>query len=539
MDRLRPAPEPAAPRGPPGSSRRESRGDTESDRRRPPDVIAGGVSGRLAARLDLVPAEPGSSGVESEAAEVVEGALRLRYAIGVGLILWMGFILADAAVVTWIEPGPILPYLALRLVCAAMLLGVFLLLGSGRVRTHAALRALDIFSYTSASVVIALLCVLFKGFESPYIAGVPLVLACHTLSMADTWRRNLVTFGSPPLAHAVTMLACAPFVPRLAEQLRDPRALGTFLVYEAVIVATCIFMLVGGQAMHDLRQEVRVMRRVGRYRLTRRLGGGGMGEVWAAWHEMLRREVAVKLMKPTIENDATAVARFEREVRATAELTHPHTVRIFDYGTTEDGRWFYVMELLEGETLLRIVERGGPMDPVRAARLVAQAARALAEAHDRGIVHRDVKPENIFVARIGGDPEFVKVLDFGIAKILAEGKGATLTADGVLVGTPVYMSPEALQGAKADARGDVYALGAVLYLCLCARRPFEGATYSEVLFNHMHGTPLAPSAKRGSPIPKELDRIVMRAIAKKAEDRYQSARELAAALESFVAGSGG
>jgi len=499
------------------------------------EPTTGAAPARDAGRsLELVPLPPKTSS-PSEVEEVHEGALRLRFALGVGLILWIGFLIADAGIVTWAEPGPFWPYLALRLTYAALLFAIWWFLGTGRVRTHGVLRALDVVAYTGAAVTIGFLCVLYRGLESPYCAGVPLVLACHTLTMAQPWRKNLVVFAPPPLAHALVLTGSALFSPRVAAQLRDPSALMTFAVFEAVTIATSVFLLVGGQIMFDLRQEVRAARRVGRYKLLRRLGGGGMGEVWSAWHEVLKREVAIKLMKPSIASDPTAIARFEREVRATSELSHPHTIRIFDYGTTEDARWYYVMELVEGVTLLQILERGGPLEPKRAARLVAQAARALAEAHDRGIVHRDMKPENVLVARYAGESDFVKVLDFGIAKIVAgAAKDATLTGDGVLVGTPVYMSPEALSGAKAEGRGDIYALGAVLYLLLCGRRPFEGATYSEVLFAHMHGTPLLPSAKRGAPIPKELEAIVMKAIAKKVEERYQTARELAAALESFA-----
>src|SRR5690606_13053594 len=159
---------------------------------------------------------------------------------------------------------------------------------------------------------------------------------------------------------------------------------------------------------------------------------GGMGEVWAAWHKGLGREVAVKMLRleggpQGLESDPVAVERFRREVRATSELSHPNPVRVFDYGATEDGILYYAMELLEGENLRSLVRREGPLPPARAVHLVSQAARALAEAHRKGIVHRDVKPENVFVVDAGGERDFVKVLDFGIAKVL----GAPPAEDGL------------------------------------------------------------------------------------------------------------
>ncbi len=216
----------------------------------------------------------------------------------------------------------------------------------------------------------------------------------------------------------MVLFGAAAFSPHIAAQVHDPAAVTTLLINSAYVLSTCVLLVMCGHIVWSLRRQVFEARSLGRYRLKRRLASGGMGDVWAAYHPGLKRDVAVKILRPeTQERSARALERFEREVHATAELVHPNTVRVFDYGTTEDGLWYYVMELLEGETLACHVARLGPLSPARAVHIVGQAARALGEAHERGIVHRDVKPENLFLTSLGGEHDFVKVLDFGIAKI--------------------------------------------------------------------------------------------------------------------------
>jgi serine/threonine-protein kinase len=225
-----------------------------------------------------------------------------------------------------------------------------------------------------------------------------------------------------------------------------------------------------------------------------------------------------------------ALARFEREVRSTAELVHPNTVRVFDYGVTEDGLWYYVMELLQGETIGDHVQRLGPLPPARAVHMVGQAARALAEAHERGIVHRDVKPENLFLTSLGGEHDFVKVIDFGIAKV-ASGD-LKMTDTGSLLGTPAYMSPEMAMGLSADARSDVYALGAVLYYLLSGKPPFEAENAGALIFAHVNQRVVPPSETLGRLLPPDVEGVVMRALEKDPQARYATAAEMALALAS-------
>jgi eukaryotic-like serine/threonine-protein kinase len=256
-----------------------------------------------------------------------------------------------------------------------------------------------------------------------------------------------------------------------------------------------------------------------------------MGEVWAAHHATLKRDVAVKILAgDRALRDANAVARFEREVRATTELAHPNTVRIFDYGVTDDGVSFYAMELLDGESLGALVARAGALPPARAIHLVSQAARALAESHAKGIVHRDVKPENIFVVRVADEPDFVKVLDFGIAQLANTALDAKLTQTGAVVGTPAWLAPETIRGDAIDARADVYSLGAVLYCALTGKAPFDAVNHALVVSAHLWELPVAPSAKLGRALPADLEAVVMRCLEKNPAARYPSARELADAL---------
>jgi serine/threonine-protein kinase len=283
----------------------------------------------------------------------------------------------------------------------------------------------------------------------------------------------------------------------------------------------------------SLRRAVFEARRVGHYELKRRIGRGATGEVWLAHHAALKRDVAVKILRPEACNDV-GISRFEREAHATAELVHPNTVRIFDFGSTDDGLWYYAMELLEGETLADLVRREGPLPPARAIQLALQAARALAEAHARRIVHRDVKPSNLFVTTMGGERDFVKVLDFGIARFFrAPGRAdATLTKDGSIVGTPAYISPEAVLGEEVDARADVYAMGAVIYFMLTAHPPFEAADEGAIglMLAQVSRPPAPPSVRLGAPLPADLEAVVMRCLEKAPAERYADAKELAEAL---------
>ncbi|AKF10999.1 serine/threonine-protein kinase [Sandaracinus amylolyticus] len=371
---------------------------------------------------------------------------------------------------------------------------------------------------------------LFTGGLDSYYGTANLILLGGAGYVPRPWRRTAPAVLLAVLLFPAIVLGGVALVPELRPQLSDDARLYRFFVLTLLFAASGVFGIGGAHLVYVLRRELGQYRSIGRYRLRRRLGRGGMGEVWAAWHKGLGREVAVKMLRYGHEVDPIAVERFRREVRATSELSHPNTVRVFDYGATEDGILYYAMEILEGENLRTLVRREGPLPPARAVHLISQAARALAEAHRKGIVHRDVKPENVFVVDAGGERDFVKILDFGIAKVLGATPGEDgLTRTGVVTGTPATMSPEAITASEIGPPADVYALGAVLYFALAGRFPFEGEPASQ-LVAHLHERVVPPSVKAGADVPHDVEAVVLRALEKDPAHRYRCADALAKAL---------
>jgi len=296
-----------------------------------------------------------------------------------------------------------------------------------------------------------------------------------------------------------------------------------------------IFSCVASAVLYGLRRDVRDARRLGQYTLGEKLGEGGMGVVYRASHAMLRRPTAIKFL--TDRGDAS-LARFEQEVQLLASLSHPNIVTVHDYGRTADGAFYYAMELLEGMDVEKLVAVDGPQPPERVIHIVRQAARGLVEAHEAGLVHRDIKPANVFVCRRWGEPDAVKVLDFGLAKDSA-GPSTSLTGHNVVLGTPLYISPEALKGAAlVDARSDIYSLGAVAYYILTGEPVFTGRSALEICAHHLHSAPVAPSERLGRPVPVDLEGIILRCLAKSPGDRYRTASELERELAACAAASG-
>jgi serine/threonine-protein kinase len=476
----------------------------------------------------------GSFGRDSRDGDDTRGMLiRFRRALAVGCVMWAAFFLIDLAVVRNLNAGNLVHFIELRIAGFLVLAGVVARMHRSPPPSARGLRIADMIAYTSAAVAIAIMCVEFRGLASPYVPGVCLVLLSRTVTAQDHWKRGVVMSGIPVLAFFAVLLGSALFSSRIAAQAHEAAALTTLLVNSAYVLGTYVFLVGGGQIVWSLRRQVFEARSLGRYRLKRRLASGGMGDVWVAYHPGLKRDVAVKILRPDQqESSQSALTRFEREVRATAELEHPNTVRVFDYGVTEDGLWYYVMELLEGETLAQHVERLGPLPPSRAIHIIGQAARALGEAHERGIVHRDVKPENIFLTSMGGEHDFVKVIDFGIAKMKNVDGTMTGTGTGWVMGTPAYMSPEVAMGGSADARSDVYALGQVLYFLLCGRPPFQADNVAALIFAQVNEKVVPPSSFLGRQLPLDLEAIVMRALGKEPAGRFANAAEFALAVSS-------
>ena len=281
--------------------------------------------------------------------------------------------------------------------------------------------------------------------------------------------------------------------------------------------------------------------RVGSYSLIERIGSGGMGEVWLARHQLLARPAAVKIVHEAAlgaaENSAATRQRFAREAHVTAELQSPHTVQLYDFGMTDAGSFYYVMERLRGIDLQRLVERHGPVPAERAVFLLKQACLSLSEAHALGLVHRDIKPGNLFVCRLGQQFDFLKVLDFGVVSRRGRGSTSAITEPGLLLGTPAFLAPELVSQKPFDGRVDIYSLGCVAFWLLTGRPPFEGADAMAVLIQHSSAEPPPPSEISERPVPKDLDALVGECLAKDPGRRPAGAEQLAARLDALsVAG---
>jgi len=305
--------------------------------------------------------------------------------------------------------------------------------------------------------------------------------------------------------------------------------------YNAVLMHYPNFLMLGAavtisHVMTRLGQQVTREREMGSYRLGELLGRGGMGEVYLATHRMLARPAAIKLIRPEVlaAGDAalaqTAVARFRREAEAAAKLRSPHTVELYDFGVTQEGTFYLVMELLEGQNLERIVREQGPLPPARVIHILRQVCESLEEAHSYGLVHRDIKPANIHLGRLGLEEDFVKVLDFGLVRRVDGPSEDSLTgAAGMTPGTPAYMAPEMANDRTVDGRADLYSLGCVAYYLLTGRLVFAGDTPLQTILKHLQQEPEPPSRVTDRPIPPALDELVLACLAKRPEDRPPSA----------------
>jgi serine/threonine-protein kinase len=287
-----------------------------------------------------------------------------------------------------------------------------------------------------------------------------------------------------------------------------------------VVLAT----LISNVTFHLRRSVVRA-RRLGQYTLLEKIGEGGMGAVYRAEHEMLRRPTAIKLLAPHTAGEQS-LRRFEREAQATARLTNPHTVSVYDYGRTPEGAFYYVMEYLDGFDLERLVRKEGPLPPGRVVHILRQVCEALAEAHGAGLVHRDIKPANILLSELGGISDFAKVVDFGLVKDVTGADDVRLTREDVVAGTPQYLAPETIQsGMSSDPRSDLYALGAVAYYLLTGTPVFEGRPI-EVIQKLLLSSPESPSTRLGRPLPAKLESVVLECLEKEPSRRPESAQAL-------------
>jgi eukaryotic-like serine/threonine-protein kinase len=301
---------------------------------------------------------------------------------------------------------------------------------------------------------------------------------------------------------------------------------GLFTLLALSAIAIFVFTLLLARSRREAQKAVIEAQQIGQYKLEQKLGAGGMGVVYKAQHAMLRRPTAVKMLEVDKVN-AGALERFEREVQITSQLNNPNTVAIYDFGRTPEGVFYYAMEFLDGIDLQTLIERYGPQPVPRVIHILQQVCGSLYEAHSLGLVHRDVKPANIMLNRRGGQPDVVKVLDFGLVKTLDEQKQAGMTQHASLTGTPLYMSPEAIQMPNSvDARSDIYALGAVGYFLLTGAPVFEADSVVDLCQKHVAAPATPPSERVRTPIPAALEAAILACLEKSRAKRPQTARDL-------------
>jgi eukaryotic-like serine/threonine-protein kinase len=458
-------------------------------------------------------------------------------------VLAFGFLIVnvtlDLALKAERVPSPTLPLGQLMHFSACVVLAVvWLVTLSGR-QSMRTLRWLDALGVTLTCGFFGLMGVAyavqgFGGEGGPNVVGFPIlsmVLACTNTVVARA-------IAVPSRALRTLWISGAALTPVVAATGYIVAVLPLPSVFIlASVISWCAVAIgvagVGSRIIFGLRREVARTQQLGQYTLDAKIGEGGMGIVYKAHHAMLRRPTAIKLLPPDRAGEEN-IRRFEREVQHTAQLTHPNTVAIFDYGRTPDGVFYYAMEYLDGVNLEELVRRDGAQPPGRVIHILQQVCRALAEAHSLGLIHRDVKPANIILTQRGGEPDVVKVVDFGLVReIDGAGTTMTMTMGNLLTGTPLYMSPEAIRGEDAvDARADLYALGAVGYMLLAGVPVFEGQSAVEVFAHHLHTRPAPPSERSHTGVPADLERVIMQCLAKELDARPQTAAALLDALRA-------
>jgi serine/threonine-protein kinase len=364
--------------------------------------------------------------------------------------------------------------------------------------------------------------VMLVGVSAPWM----LLVLVYSLYVPNAWKRAAWILGLFAIAPTIICIVALYAIPSYSS-IATPSSIST------VFMTMALSAFIGAWGVHTinrLRREAFEARQLGQYRLKQLLGAGGMGEVYLAEHQLMKRPVAIKLIKPGKAADPQSLARFHREVQATAKLTHWNTIEIFDYGHTDDGTFYYVMEYLPGKSLSDLVQLYGPLEPARVVALLEQICEALAEAHSLGLIHRDIKPGNIFAAERGGVYDVAKLLDFGLAKPAMNSGDVSLTQEGTITGSPLFMAPEQAAGdGTLDARIDIYALGAVAYYLLTGHPPFEADNPLKILLAHAQ-KPVRPPSELHSGIPADLERIVMRCLEKNPADRFADVNALSAAL---------
>lgn len=458
-------------------------------------------------------------------------ASRLRVMCLFGTTIIPAFFVLDLIMARWVAPDLPLSLFAFLRVFAAV--GYFLLwvILSSSDLSWRALNVIDLIMFPPTCVLTSYLGVQADGIDTIYYAGVILVVFSRAVLIPGSVPRTVGVMLACWLAYPATVLVTSLAFPEVAAQFADADRVAGFVSNNCFLLFSAILAGIGAWVVNRLQLQEYRLQRIGRYLIQRKLGEGGMGIVYLARHGVLKRTLAIKLLGSKHPITTAARLRFEREARHTSQLAHPNTIQIFDFGVSEDGLLFYAMEYVEGYDLKRLVDRFGVLPAGRAIHLVSQACRSIHHAHEHGIVHRDVKPENCMVAGAAGEPDFLKVLDFGLAKVTREDRtdDARLSRTGAVMGTPHYMAPELCTGQAVDARTDVYSLGCVLYFVLTGQPTFRGDSWMEVMMMHTSEPPVPPS-RLNPEVPPDLETVVLRCLEKDPARRFQTAAEVDAAL---------
>ena len=441
-------------------------------------------------------------------------ALRARGVLAIAFALWLVVGLAlDVLTFDAIGTGSLRFVVTVRAASVACHAAILLVLFRRPLPPPRACTAAIVATFPITAVALMLMASQMGGLASPYVSALFVGVLVQGLAWPGPFARGFAVAGGSVAIYVGGMLVGTRVDDRLAAQLADPAMRTDFIVFAAVLAAAAICVAWGGHLVWTLRQSVFESRNLGRYKLVRRIGKGGMGEVWHARDRALGREVALKILSPEHGRQPSAIARFEREIQATSQVSHPNVVRIHDWGITDDGVWYYAMDLLDGVDLSTLVGRSGPMPAALVVQLGRGVAGGLAEAHRRGVIHRDIKPGNLFVIAVAGEPQRLELLDFGIARASGD---AELTQDGSVLGTPPYMAPEALAGATGGEPADAYGLAASLYFALTGKSPRDAGS--------------APPSALVAEVPAALDDVVVRALDAD-PTRRPTASELERALE--------
>ena len=386
---------------------------------------------------------------------------------------------------------------------------------------------------------------MYTGAEQ--FASTPIVFFMLGPSWVAIWMIVYSIVVPAPLGRALLALLASAFAPAVVIGYSMQHAglhvftPGMFFLHYVFPYLIVVGLAYGGtRIMVTLGADVSRARELGSYRLIERLGQGGMGEVWRASHQLLAREAAIKFIRPSsivglgAAETRRMLQRFELEAQSTASLTSAHTIDLYDFGVGDDGTFYYIMELLDGLDLDLLVRRYGPLPPSRVVHLLTQVCESLEEAHQSGLIHRDVKPANIYVCRSGVRRDFIKVLDFGLVADRRAGavSDLRLTLPEHVIGTPTFMAPEVALGKEVDGRSDLYSLGCVIYWLVTGRQVFEGSSVLEVATKHVSAQPDPPSRHSPGEIPRELDALILRCLEKSPDRRPSTARELARLLSS-------